>query len=400
MMPVFNVKNMQKLAKRKLPLPICDYLEGAADDERTLERNTQAFDDWALVPRSLVDVSQTDLTTSLFGRPTSLPLILSPTGMSRLFHAQGEMAVARAAAAENVIYGLSTMATTSIESVAQANGDRYFQLYLFRDRNLTAAMLERAWASGYAGLCLTTDTVVSGNRERDLRTGMTIPPRFSLGSLASFVAHPRWAIGTLTGGPFQLANVIEHVGDLAPGGINVIDYVNQQFDRTASWKDVEWLRTRWPGKLIVKGLMAPEDCELAVASGADAIMISNHGGRQLEGGAAPLDYLPAIRDRLQDRAQLIVDGGVRRGTHILKALALGADACSIGRPYLYGLAAGGEAGVRRIISLLRAEVARDMALVGKTKISQINVDDVRHLSDFARRPVRSAGQRLVVDAAA
>jgi L-lactate dehydrogenase (cytochrome) len=398
LMSAFNISDMQKLANRALPLPIRHYLEGAADDERTLGRNTSVFDDWALMPRSLVDVSKVDSTTSLLGLRTSLPLILSPTGMSQLFHVRGETAVARAAAAENVVYGLSTMATTSIEAVAKSGGDRYFQLYLFRDRALTTAMLERAWASGYVGLCLTTDNVVSGNRERDLRSGMTIPPRFTLGALASFAAHPKWALGTLANRPFQLANVIEHVGGLAPGGINLIDYVNQQFDRAASWKDVEWLRERWPGKLIIKGLVAPDDCEIAVDLGVDAIMISNHGGRQLEVSAAPLDYLPAIRDRVQDRAQLIVDGGVRRGTHVLKALALGADACSIGRPYLYGLAAGGEAGVRRVISIFRAEIERNMALVGKTNISDINVEDVRHLSDFAHRPVKPISQRSRLDA--
>jgi len=390
-----NIRDMQVLASRALPLPIHQFLEGGADDERTLARNSRAFDDWALTSRTLVDVRTIDPSASLLGYRSSLPMMLAPTGISQLFHRTGEGAVARAAKAEGLLYGLSTMATTSIEAVANTQADRYFQLYLFRDRGLTKALLERAWASGYGALCLTTDTPVSGNRERDLRTGMSIPPKFTLRSLASFAAHPRWSLGALGNRTFRLANIIDHVGDIDAGGVNVIDYVNQQFDRSASWKDVEWLRQQWRGKLMIKGPMAAADCALAVDSGADAIMISNHGGRQLDGTAAPLDYLPAIRDRIDDKAQLIVDGGIRRGTHVLKALALGADGCSIGRPYLYGLAANGEAGVRKVISIFRAEIERGMALMGKTRIADISRADVQHFEDFARggRPHAAAQTR-------
>jgi L-lactate dehydrogenase (cytochrome) len=293
-----NIADMQRLARRALPLPIREYLEGGSDDEWTLARNSRAFDDWTLSQHTLVDVSRIDASTGLLGFNAAMPVMLSPTGMSQLFHASGEMAVARAAAAAHIPYGLSTMATTSIESVAASGAMRYFQLYLFRDRGLTKALLERAASHGYGALCLTTDTAIAGNRERDLKTGMVMPPRFKLGSLMSFAAHPRWSIGALRNREFRLANVAGHVGDIAPGGTNIIDYVNKQFDRTATWKDLEWLRSEWRGKLVIKGAATPGDCMNAIKCGADAVMVSNHGGRQLDGTAAPVDYLPAIRDQV------------------------------------------------------------------------------------------------------
>lgn len=381
-----NIEDLRRLANRALPGPIRHYLEGGADDEWTLARNTGAFYEWVLSQNTLVDVAKVDTGTDLLGFPSSMPLMLSPTGMSQLFHATGEMAVARAAAQARIPYGLSTMATTSMEAVATTGALRYFQLYLFRDRGLTEALLERAAAHGYQAIALTTDTNVAGNRERDLRTGMSMPPRFTLGGLASFAAHPRWSLGAMRNRAFKLANIVEHVGDLGPAGASIIGYVNSQFDRTVSWKDLEWLRSLWAGKLVVKGVMAPADCLTAVECGADAIMVSNHGGRQLDGAGAPIDYLPAIRDRVQDRAQLIVDGGVRRGTHVLKAIALGADGCSIGRPYLYGLASGGQAGVERALALFRAEIERSLALMGRRRISDITSADIHHLSEFRVRP--------------
>lgn len=382
----FNVGDVQRLARRALPRPIRDYLEGGADDEWTLRRNSGAFGDWVLAQRALVDVTDIDATTDLLGFAAAMPLMLSPTGMSQLFHASGETAVARAAARAGVPYGLSTMATTTIEAIAATGAARYFQLYLFRDRALTSALLERAAANGYGALCLTIDTTISGNRERDLRSGMVMPPRFTLGSLLSFAAHPQWALGALRNRAFQLANVVEHVGDIAREGTSVIDYVNSQFDRTATWRDVEWLRSQWRGKLVIKGASQPDECERAVACGVDAIMLSNHGGRQLDSTGAPLDYLPKVRDRVQDTAQLIVDGGVRRGTDVLKAIALGANGCSIGRPYLYGLAAAGEAGVAHVLEIFRTEIERDMALMGRTRVAEVSAADVNHLDDFRKGP--------------
>jgi len=386
-----NIRDMGALARRALPSPIRHYLEGGSDDEWTMRRNTAAFDQWALAQHVMIDVSSVDPGTELLGYASTMPLMLAPTGMSQLFHATGELAVARAATSAGIPYGLSTMATTSIEAVAETGAMRYFQLYLFRDRGLTTALLERAAASGYRALTLTIDTPVAGNRERDLRTGMSMPPRFTLNSLASFAAHPRWSLGVLRNRSFKLANVIEHVGDIAGGGTSVIDYVNQQFDRSATWADLAWLRKQWRGKLVIKGALEPEDCAEAVACGVDAIMVSNHGGRQLDGTGSPIDYLPAIRDRIQEHAQLIVDGGVRRGTHVLKAIALGADGCSIGRPYLYGLAAGGEAGVSKVLSIFRAEIERSMTLMGRTRIRDITSSDIRHVERFAQG--RGAGMK-------
>ena len=384
-----NVRDVQKLAQSVLPAPILNYLEGGADDEWTMQRNTAGFEEWTLAQSTLVDVSAVDTNAELLGFRSSLPLILSPTGMSQLFHPKGEMAVARAACAAGVPYGLSTMATTSIETVATSQAMRYIQLYLFRDRCLTKALLERAAAHGYGALALTTDTNVAGNRERDFRSGMVMPPRFGISSLLSFATHPRWSLGALRNRSFELANVIEHVGGIGHSGTNVIDFINRQFDASASWTDLEWLRAQWSGKLAIKGATSPDDCRKAADCGADAIMISNHGGRQLDGTGAPIDYLPAIRHAVGSRVQLIVDGGIRRGTHVLKALALGADGCSIGRPYLYGLAAGGEAGVARVLTIMRNEIERDMALMGRTRVSQIMMADVHHLSAFRqKRPAR------------
>lgn len=382
----FNIRDMQVIARRCLPLPIRDYLEGGSDDEWTMGRNSAVFAEWALAQRTLVDVSSVDTATDLLGFRSTLPLMLAPTGMSKLFHASGELSVAQAAAAAGVPYGLSTMATTSMETIATTGAMRYFQLYLFRDRGLTEALLQRASAHGYSALCLTTDTNVAGNRERDLRSGMVMPPRLSLGSVFSFATHPRWSLGALRQRSFQLANIVQHVGEIRSGGTSIISYVNSQFDRSAGWKDLEWLRSRWRGKLVIKGAMLPTDCRLAAECGVDAIMVSNHGGRQLDGTGAPLDYLPSIRDCIQDRAELILDGGIRRGTHILKAIALGANGCSIGRPYLYGLAAGGEAGVSRVLNIFKEEIERDMALMGRTRITDITAADISHLSEFRAKP--------------
>lgn len=380
-----NIADVQRLANQVLPRPIRDYLEGGADREWTLQRNLSAFNDWVISHRSLVDVSKIDPSTNVIGLPSAIPVILSPTGMSQLFHASGEAAVARAAARAGVPYGLSTMATTSIEVVAEIGGARYFQLYLFRDRGLTRALLERAAASGYRALCLTVDTAVSGNRERDLRSGMIMPPRFNLRSMASIAMHPRWSLSALRNRKFELANVHEHVGNIAPNGTNVIDYVNAQFDRSATWEDLEWLRSEWPGQLVLKGVVHPDDCKNAVQCGVDAIMISNHGGRQLDGIGSALDYLPGVRDRIQDSAQLVVDGGVRRGTDVLKALALGADGCSIGRPYLYGLAAAGQAGVAKVLEIFRTEIERGMALMGCQTISQLGPAHIDRLGTLHSR---------------
>lgn len=367
-----NVSDLEASAFRCLPGPIWHYLQGGADDEWTAARNTSAFDRYALVPDVLIDVSSIDPSARFLGREHPLPLMLSPTGMSQLFHAEGEWAVARAAAAAGIPYTLSTMATTTIEEVATVGGPRVFQLYCFRDRALTLELISRAQASGYEGLCLTVDTPVAGNRERDLATGMTLPPRFSLHTLLEFAAHARWLMPKLLGKPFELANVVGYAPAVSDRRTGVIEYVNKELDRSVGWKDVEWLRARWSGALIVKGISSAADARQAADLDCDGIMLSNHGGRQLDGAASPIELLPPVRDAVGSDLSVIVDGGVRRGTHVLKAMALGANACSIGRPYLYGLAAGGERGVARVIEIFREEIERGMALMGCPRLDMLS----------------------------
>jgi len=377
----FNVADLRTLAKARLPAPIFHYLDGGADDERSLARNTAAFDDYELQPESLTDVSHIDLSTQLLGRTVKVPFLLAPTGMSRLFHYEAEGAVARAAERAGTFYSLSTMATTSLEEIARISaGPRIFQLYLFKDRELTREFVQRCQAANYDALCLTIDTPLAGNRERDLVTGMVIPPRFTASSFLSFVARPRWTGRLLTHPRFQLENVAHRVDALNSSLLSIMEYAGSQFDRSITWQDVEWLRSQWPGPLIVKGVQSLTDARNAAAAGATALMLSNHGGRQLDGVSAPIDLLPRVRDALTD-VELIVDGGVRRGTHIIKALALGANACSIGRAYLYGLAAGGQRGVEHALGLLTAELQRSMALLGCPSVAALSSRFVQRTRD-------------------
>ena len=375
----FNVAELRKTARKKLPSPIFHYIDGGADDEWTLRRNTSAFEQWEVMPSMLNGVTQVDLSTPLFGRQLSLPLVLSPTGMSRLFHHHKELGVARAAAKANIYYGLSSMGSSTIEEVSTAGtGPKFFQIYVFRDRQLTGSFVERCIEAGYDALCITVDTPIAGNRERDIVTGMTIPPSLSARSVVSVVTKWSWLWGLTRNRDFTLANLSEGIDPRKSGALSIFDYVNQQFDPSVSWNDVAWLRERWQGPLIIKGILSPEDARQAREIGATAIMVSNHGGRQLDSAAAPIDCIPAIRDAVGDDLELIVDGGVRRGSHIFKALALGASACSVGRPYLYGLGAGGESGVSQAIDILASEFRRCMLLSG--------YDSIQSLRD--RAPVR------------
>ena len=378
----YSISDLRRLASRKLPAPLFHYIDGGADDEITLHRNTSAFDDYAILPRTLRDISSINTSTTLLGRNIALPFICSPTGMSRLFNIGAERAVARAAARAGTYYSLSTMGTTTIEDVAAAtDGPKMFQVYPFKDKGLTSEFVERCIAARYDALCLTIDTPLAGNRERDRVTGMQMPPRFTLASLASFVAHPGWSLDYLRDPDFDIKNVAHRVDALKGKTMGLIDYVNSQFDRTASWDDAAALRKQWQGPFVVKGVQSIVDARRAVEIGATALMISNHGGRQLDGAMAPIDLVARIRDALGGGVELIVDGGVRRGTHVLKALALGANAASIGRSYLYGLAAGGEPGVDRALTLLREEIERDMALMGATSVGDITGDMIERHGD-------------------
>jgi L-lactate dehydrogenase (cytochrome) len=376
----FNIADLRRLARRRLPAPMFHYIDGGADDEWTMRRNSAVFDRYALVPRVLRDIREIDLATRVLGTQLDLPFFLGPTGMSRLFHHDKELGVARAAHAAGTLYSLSTMATTSLEDVAAASaGAKMFQVYIFKDRGLTRELVARCKAANYQALCLTVDTPLAGNRERDLVTGMTMPPRLSLRSLLSFAASPSWSLNFLRDPDFRLANVMHRVDALANGPLGLIEYVNGQFDRSITWEDAAWLAREWDGPFVIKGLVNVDDARRAADIGATALMLSNHGGRQLDGSLAPLDALAPIRDALGDAVELIVDGGIRRGTHVLKALALGASACSIGRPYLYGLAAGGQAGVARAIDLLRDELLTDLALLGCTRVAELGAHHVQRV---------------------
>ncbi len=369
----FNTADFRKLAKAKLPAPMFHYIDGGADDEITLRRNTSAFDDFELMPRFLVDVSKIDTKTKVLGTTLDWPVFLAPTGMSRLFHHHKELGVARAAAKAGTLYSLSTLGTTSIEDVGKAtDGPKMFQIYILKDRGLTTEFVERSKAAKFTALCLTVDAPMGGNRERDHRHGMTMPPRFGVSDLMSFFLRFGWSMNFIRDPDFRLANVVHRVDAIGGGTMPVMEYMTSQFDRTVTWKDVEWLVKQWNGPFLIKGLQSPEDAKRARDVGATGIMISNHGGRQLETTPAPVDCIAPMRDAIGDSLELICDGGVRRGTHVIKALALGANACSIGRGYLYALAAGGQAGVERALTLLRGEIERDMILIGARTIAEID----------------------------
>ena len=370
--------DFRRIAKRKLPAPVFHYMDGGADDEIALRRSTDAFADYELLPSQLSDVSTIDLRSTLFGQAVDWPVMIAPTGASKLFHAEGEIAVARAAESFGMVYSLSTLSTATIEEVAAASaGPKVFQLYIFKDRGLTREWLDRCRAAGYIGLALTVDTPVAGNRERDFVYGFGAPPRSRLRQLVSFAMYPGWLYRALLRKDLEMVNITsgsEAARDWK-GGIR--KYIDEQLERSLTWKDVEWLAGQWDGPLIIKGVQTVEDCRKAAESGVTAVMLSNHGGRQLESAPAPVDCIAAVADALRDRLEIICDGGIRRGNHVVKALALGANACSIGRGYLYALAAGGRAGVERALTLLRAETERTMALAGCDSVRKLGRSHVQ-----------------------
>ncbi|MDH5455758.1 MAG: alpha-hydroxy-acid oxidizing protein [Gammaproteobacteria bacterium] len=374
----FNLMDFRRIAKRKLPAPVFHYIDGGADDEWSLRRNTEAYNDYELQPAHLSDVSKIQTGTTLFGKPVDWPVMIAPTGASRLFHAGGEPAVARAAGKFGIPYSLSTVGTTTIEDIG-AIGDhpKVFQIYVFKDRGMTRAFVERCKASNYAALCLTVDTPVAGNRERDYVYGMMATAKPALASVPSMLRHPGWLYRAVVRKDMELVNITQGDNVQKFTDASVMDFIDSQFDRSLTWKDVEWLAGEWGGPLIIKGVQTVDDCRKAADSGATAVMLSNHGGRQLEGTPAPVDCIPAVADALRDRLEIICDGGVRRGTHVVKALALGAHACSIGRGYLYALAAGGQPGVERGLGLLRGEVERTMALLGCDSVDKLDGRFVR-----------------------
>ncbi len=368
-----NFEDFRKLAKKKLPSPIFHYIDGGSDDEITLNRNTSSFNDYDLIPSVLNDVSNVDMSTTVLGEKIDFPLFPAATAMHRLYHHEGERASAIATEKMGTIFGTSTMGTVSIEEIAKVNkGPKLFQLYIHKDRGLTDNLIERCKKAGFSSMCLTVDTVVAGNRERDRRTGFTTPPKLTLGSLLSFILHPGWTINNLTHEKFKLANIIHITQKGTSIDKSVIDYINEQFDPAMNWKDAEYCVKKWNGPFALKGVMSVEDAKKAVDIGCTAIMISNHGGRQLDGSRAPFDQLAEIVDAVGDKIEVILDGGIRRGTHVLKALCLGAKACSFGKGYLFALAAGGQKGVEKILENMKTEINRDMKLMGCKNISELN----------------------------
>lgn len=370
-----NVADLREIARRRLPGGIFDYIDGAAEDEVTLRSNVDAFASWRFVPRVLRDVSSVDTSTTLFGRPLPAPLILSPTGFSRIADSQGELAVARSADRHELPYCLSTLSTRSIEEVAAvSNGDKWFQVYVWRDRGLTAEMLARATAAGYSTITITVDTPVLGRRERDTRRGFTLPPTLGLSTLLDGIRHPGWTWDFIRGGPITFSNIAAHAG----GGtaVTLSEFIAAQFDPSLSWDDIAWFRERWSGSIVIKGIQSVDDATLAVHHGVDGVMLSNHGGRQLDHAPAPIDLVAPVRAAVGDSLTVICDGGIRRGSDIVKALALGADACTMGRTYLYGLGAAGERGVDTAIEMLTSEMRRTMALAGLRSIDEITRDAI------------------------
>ena len=368
-----NFDDYRELAKKKLPSPIFHYIDGGSDDEITLNRNTEAFNDCDLVPNVLSDVGNIDLSTTVFGKKIDFPLFLAPTAMHKLYHHHGEKASALAAGKFGTIFSMSTMSTTSIEEIGNFTGSpKLFQLYIHKDKGLTDNLIERCERAGFDAICLTVDTVVAGNRERDRKTGFTTPPRLTLSSLISFITHPVWSFNYLTHKKFKLANIIHMTEKGSSIDKSIIDYINEQFDQSMDWKDAEYCIKKWKGPFAIKGVMSVEDAKKAVDVGASAIMISNHGGRQLDGSRAPFDQLAEIVDKVGDKIEVILDGGIRRGTHVLKALALGAKACSFGKGYLFALSAGGQAGVESVLQKMKDEISRDMILMGCKSINDLN----------------------------
>lgn len=355
-----------------------EFIDGAAEDESTLRRNTEAFLDYDLVPRYLVDVREVDLNTRVLGTELAWPVVLAPTGMSRLFHHTGEISVARAAARSGTIYSLSTTSSVSIEDVARGTeGPKMFQVYVFRDDALNLELIERCKQADYSAMCLTVDVPALGNRERDVRTGMTIPPTFGLGSWLDFALHPAWVWNYITKPRLKPANVEHRIDRRSRNLRTIAAWVNSQYDPSVTWERAERMIENWGGPFAIKGVLSSEDARRAVEIGATAVIVSNHGGRQLDGAVASLDVLGEIVEAVGGRAEIILDGGIRRGSHVIKALALGADACMIGRPYLYGLGAGGERGVDRALTILKTEIERVMRLLGCCRIGDLDAGFLR-----------------------
>ena len=367
-----TITDLRRIARRRTPRAVFDYTDGAAGDEISLRRSRQAFARVEFRPRVLRDVSAVDTRTTVLGGPSDLPLIFGPTGFTRMMNHEGEAAVARVAGRAGIPYALSTMGTTSPEDLAAAAPltRRWFQLYVFRDRVVAKDLVARAEAAGFEAMILTVDTPVAGARLRDVHNGMSIPPALTLRTFLDGATHPAWWFNLLSTPPLEFASLRSAEGTVA-------DLINRVFDPTLSMDDLRWLREVWTGPLAVKGVSHPDDARAVVDAGADAIIVSNHGGRQLDRAVTPLEALPGILEAVGDRAEVLMDGGVLNGADIIAAVALGARACLVGRAYLYGLMAGGERGVQRAVDILGQEMVRTMQLLGVASVADLNPGMVR-----------------------
>lgn len=375
-----NLDDLRALAKKRLPGGVFDYFDGAAEDEITKRENSLAFADVKLRPRILQDVSTIDTTTTIMGQKVPFPIALSPTGFTRIAHPQGELAVARVAGAHQLPFTLSTLGTRSIEEVAAvATGPLWYQLYVWRDRGLSRELVQRAKAAGYKAIMLTVDTPVFGRRERDVRRGFTLPPKIGLETFIDGIKHPKWTFDFVRSEPITFSAVAGRSDVDGSRAVTLGDYVNSQFDPSLSWKDLEWIREESGLPLMLKGIQCSQDARIAADMGVDAIALSNHGGRQYDGSPAPIALLPEVLDEVGDSIEVLIDGGVRRGSDVVKACALGARGAMFGRPYLYGLGAAGEDGVHWALEHITSGITRTMALIGETSITKMSPGVVRQI---------------------
>ncbi len=372
-----NFQDFRELARRRLPGPIFNYIDGGADDEVTLRENTAAFERCDLLPSVLNGVSEVDMSVTIMGQKLDMPVYCSPTALQRLFHHQGERAVAAAAEKYGTMFGVSSLGTVSLEELKKKHKNpQVYQFYFHRDRALNRAMMARAKEAGVEVMMLTVDSITGGNRERDLRTGFSIPFRLTLGGMIQFAIKPMWGINYVTHEKFRLPQLEEHV-DMGGGASSIGGYFTEMLDPSMNWDDVAEMVREWGGQFCLKGIMTAADARRAVDIGCTGIVLSNHGGRQLDGSRTGFDQLKEIMDEVGGEIDVMMDGGIQRGTHVLKALSLGAKAIGIGRGYLYPLAAAGQPGVERALGLLRAEIERSMKLMGVTRVDQLSSDNLR-----------------------
>jgi L-lactate dehydrogenase (cytochrome) len=378
---IVTIEDLRTAARRRLPRPLFDYIDGGAEDEVTMRGNSADFGRYRFRPRSLVDVSRRDQSTTVLGIPIASPLILAPTGFTGMFWPRGEAVAARAAGRQGVIYTASTMSICPMEEIAEAaTGPIWYQLYVWRDREIVRMLIERAKAAGYRALVVTVDTPVLGQRERDVRSGLVLPPRITVRNvldtlrrpawLRDFLTHPRPTFGNFVGMPG-----VEH------DAVSLAAFTTKQFSAAITWTDVDWYRSLWPGPIALKGIMSADVARQAVERGVDAVIVSNHGGRQLDHAPSPIEVLPEIVDAVEGRAEVILDGGVRRGTDVVKAVALGARACMIGKAFNYGVAALGERGVELAIEILSKEIDRALALVGRPTLGELDRSAVKRRAE-------------------